>query len=151
MCPCQALRKSEQLGEPVEHVKLELRRGRRDAPDERDLVQRRGQQLGEDRRLARGYGEVAEEARALPVRDRRQDQLVEIAEHVCEGLSLLGRRRGERPPQVARSQARKHWELADALEIAGRPLESRRTVRPEVGAHGRLLAASVSHCSVFAT
>ena len=64
-------------------------------PDERDLVQRRGEQLGEDRRLAPGHGEVAEEARALPVGDRGQDQLVQVAEHVREGLSLArAERRG---------------------------------------------------------
>ena len=28
MCPCQDLREAEQLGEPVQHVELELRRGR---------------------------------------------------------------------------------------------------------------------------
>ncbi len=93
MCPCQPSGRPEQLPYPVDRAQLELGRRRRGAPVERHLVQRRGQQLGEDPRLGRGDGEVREEARVLPVRERGDDQLVEVAQHVRERLALLRRRR----------------------------------------------------------
>jgi hypothetical protein len=96
--------KAEQLPHPVGNPQLELGRGRRGAPHERHLVQRRRDQLREDRRLRRGDREVGEEARALPVRERRQEQLVEVVQHVGKRLGLL-----------ARAHLREHRELADAL------------------------------------
>ena len=68
----QAVRQPEQLREPVERQLLELLQRRRGAPEDPDLVQPGAEQLGEDARLRAGGREVGEEARALPVRDRRQ-------------------------------------------------------------------------------
>ena len=55
-------------------------------------------------------GEVGEEARVLPVRDPRQQHLVEVAQHGRERLALLGRRLraaapGCRPARPARAPA----------------------------------------------
>src|SRR5207244_10379279 len=91
-----AARKAEELGQPVEGHRLELRRGGRGAPDEGDRVERGGEELGEDARL-RGRGrEVREEARVLPVRDPGQEELVEVVEHGRERLGMLRRRGGTR-------------------------------------------------------
>ena len=57
---------------PVEHHALELGGRGRGAPQDRHRVQRRRQQLGEDRRLGGAGGEVGEVARVLPVGDARQ-------------------------------------------------------------------------------
>ena len=84
------------------------------------------EQLGEDAGLRAGVREVREEARALPVRDPRQEHLVEVAEHVRERLGAL-RRRGRQPrAQLARLDLREHGQLAHALEVATRPSRPRR-------------------------
>ena len=53
MWPCQPVGQAEQLRDPVADEPLELGRRRRGAPQERHLVERGGEQLGEDPRLAR--------------------------------------------------------------------------------------------------
>ena len=127
-----AFGEAEQLSHPVCDAQLELRRGRGSAPDERDLVQRRGEQLGQNRRLRRGDGEVGEEARALPVRHGRQEKLVEVAQDVGELLRLLGSRRRQLCRQLAGLDLRKHRQVADPLEVARRPLERGGAVLPEI-------------------
>jgi hypothetical protein len=57
-----------------------------------DLIHRRSEQLGEDPRLRRGHREVREEAGMLPVRERRDDELVDVAQDVHERLAVLRRR-----------------------------------------------------------
>ena len=111
--------------------------GGRRAPDERDLVHRRREQLGEDPRLRRGDREVREEARVLPVRQRGHDQLVEVAQDVGERLGLLRRRHRQLRGQLAGLHLREHRQLADALEIAAPPSRARRR-RPR-GSHSRPL------------
>ena len=133
MCPCQPSGRPSSC-RAQSAAQLELGRRRRGAPEDRDLVQRRRDQLGEDPRLRGGDGEVGEEARVLPVRERRDDQLVEVAEDVRERLAGLGRRDRELRRQLARLDLREHRQLVDALEIAGRPVERRGAVLPE--AHG---------------
>ena len=91
--PVPAARQAEQLREPVQHRHLELGRGRGREPGHVVDVQRRDQELGEDPRLGAGVGEPREEARVVPVREPRQDQLVEVAQERLERLALLGRRR----------------------------------------------------------
>ena len=73
----------------------EARRGSRTAFRRRD-------QLGQDGRLRRARREVGEEARVVPVRDGRQDHLVEVAQDVRELLGLVRRRRRQRARQLAR-------------------------------------------------
>ena len=84
-----------------EHGLLELLQGGRCAPEDADVVERRGEQLGEDARLGAGRREVREEARALPVRDAGQDHAVELVEQARERLALLGRRARQPRPHVA--------------------------------------------------
>ena len=107
----------EQLRQPVDGVRLELGQRRRRAPDEADRVERRRDQLGEDPGLRRAVGEVREEARALPVGRRGNDDLVEVSQHVCEGLPVLGRRRRQAFADVTRLHLCQHGKLADLLEI----------------------------------
>ena len=102
MCPCQP-RAGRAAGPASRAVSssssVQRRRG---APEEADLVERRGEQLGEDAGLGGGVGEVGEEARVLPVRDARQEDLVEVAQHRRERLRLLGRRSGQLRADLAR-------------------------------------------------
>ena len=139
-----AFREAEELAHPVDDAELELGRGGRSAPDERNLVQRRRDQLREDARLRRRDREVREEARVLPVRERGQEQLVEVAEHVGERLGLLGRRRRQLRRQLAGRDLREHRQLGHALEVARRPLERGRAVFPEVAQ--RRFFRSLSSC-----
>ncbi len=92
----KTLGEAEQLAQPVECELLDLRRRRRRAPEHRVHVQCGDEELGEDSGLRAGDGEVAEEARVVPVRDPREDRLVEVAEDRLERLAMLGRR-GRKP------------------------------------------------------
>jgi hypothetical protein len=147
-----ALRQPEQLPHPVDGADLELGRRGGGAPDQRHLVHRRRQQLREDPRLRSRDGEVGEEARMLPVRQRGHDQLVEIAQHVRKRLGLFRRRERQLRGQLAGLHLRKHRQLADALEVSRRPLERCGAVLPEV-AHGRFrrIFSSCFHVRVLTT
>ena len=129
--PCSPARQAEELREPVERHLLQLLESRRRAPEDPDLVQPGDQQLGEDPRLGGGADEVGEEARALPVGQAGQEDVVEIAEDVRERLRLLGRRGGQPRANLAWLDLREHGQLADALEVRGDPLERRRAVLAE--------------------
>ena len=129
---------AEQLREPAHDVLLELGQRRAGPPEDADLVERRRQQLGEDRRLGARVREVGEEPRVLPVRRRRQDQPVHVLEQRRERLRLV-RRRGRQPlAQPARLDLREHRVVADLLEVARRPLDRRLGVVAE--AHLRTFA-----------
>ena len=141
----QAGRQPEQLREPVERHLLELLQRRRGAPEDSDLVQPGDQQLGEDPRLGAGGCEVGEEAGALPVRDRRQEHVVEVAQDRRERLSALGRRRRELRAQLARLDLGEDGKLAHALEVRRDPVEGRGAVVAEahlrsfsISGHGRV-------------
>ena len=67
----------------------------------------------------------------LPVRDARQQHLVEIAEDVGERLGVLGRRGRQPGADVAGRDLRQHRQLADALEVPRRPLQRRGPVLSE--------------------
>ncbi len=127
----QTWRQAEKLREPVECHLLQLLQRRRGAPEDPDLVQPRDQELGQDPRLGGGADEVGEEARALPVGQAGQEDVVEVAEDARERLSLLGRRNGQPRANLARLDLREHRQLADALEIRGDPLERGRAVFPK--------------------
>ena len=141
-------REAEELGDPVEREGLELGGRRRRAPDERDRVERGGEKLREDARLGGAVGEVGEEPRALPVRRSRQQDLVEVAQHVCERLASLRRRRRQATANVARLDLREHGELADLLEVPRSPLERGGSVL----AKGHFRSFSIcGHVRVFST
>ena len=82
----ERLGQAEQLPQPVERHLLELLQRRRGAPEDADLVEPGDQQLGQDPGLGAGRREVGEVARALPVRDPRHQDLVQVAQHGGERL-----------------------------------------------------------------
>ena len=85
------LREAEQVDEPVEHVRLDLRQRRARRPEHPLRAEAGRHELGQDRGR-RGVGrEVGEPARRLPVRDARQDDRVEVAQQRLERLGLLRR------------------------------------------------------------
>ena len=89
--PVEAPRKADQLPHPVEDELLELGGGGRRPPEHRVDVQRGDQELRQDPRLGARDREVGEEARVVPVRDAREEHLVEIAQDGGERLGLPGR------------------------------------------------------------
>jgi hypothetical protein len=129
--PVPAGGKPEQLREPGQGHLLELGRGRRGPPENRDVVERRRQQLGEDPGLRGGGGEVGEEARMLPVRDTRQQELLQIAKDVGEGLRPLRRLGREPSADLARVDPRQDGKLAHPLQVARDPLERGEAVLTE--------------------
>ena len=128
---------AEQLCSPVERQGLELGRRRRCPPQERDRVERRRKQLGQDPGFTGAGREVGEEARALPVRDPGQKDLVEVTQDVGKRLAALGRRRRQARTDIARLDLRQHRQLADTVEVLRRPLERGGAVFPE--RHRRVL------------
>ncbi len=142
---------AEQLREPAQRHLLELLQRRRRAPEEADLVQRRRQQLREDARRRRAVREVREEARALPVRDRGHEHVVEVAQDIREGLALLGRGGREAGAQRAGLDLGEHRQLADPLQVRRGPLQRVRAVASQVD--GRLFRSfSICfHVRVFTT
>jgi len=137
----EALRQAEQVGEPGERHLLELLERGRGAPEDPDLVQRRDEELGEDPRLGGRRREVREVTRALPVRQPRHQDLVEVTEDGRERLRPFGRPLRESGPDRAGLDLRQHRQVAHALEVRRRPLERRGAVVAEV-AHGRSFAIS---------
>ncbi len=141
--------KSEQLPQPVERHLLQLLQGRRGAPEDPHLVERRDQELGQNPRFGRRRGEVGEVARALPMRDPRHQDLVQIAQQCREGLGLVRWRGGKRGPDRPRLDARQDGILPHVLEVARDPVEGGGAVVAE-GAHCRLPAISAQG-RVFST
>ena len=72
---------AKELPQPVERHLLELLQRRRGAPEDADLIQAGRQHVGQDRGLGAGGREVGKEARALPVRQARQQHLLDVAQH----------------------------------------------------------------------
>ena len=87
----------------------------------------------------------------LPVRDRRQDQLVEVREQRGERLAGLGRRLGQPLEQPARLDLREHRQVGDTIEVGRRPLERRRAVAPQVDGRDFLIRSICFHVRVFTT
>ena len=125
-------RQAHELSKPVARQLFQLlQRGRR-PPQDPDLIQAGDEELRENARLGSRHREVGEEARALPVRQARQHDSVEIVEQRLERLGLVGRRGRQRSADRARLDGREHGELADVLEVGRDPLERERAVLPEV-------------------
>ena len=91
------------------------------------------------------HSSVEKDARMLPVRERRQEQLVEVAEDVRERLGLLGRRRRQLRRELAGVHLGEHRQLGHPLEVLRRPLERRGTVPAEVQL-GHRFFRSLSSC-----
>ena len=132
------------VAQPPERDLLELGgRGRR-APQHRLLVERGGQKLREDARLARGNGEVAEEARVVPVGQRRDEHPLEVREDGVERLAMFGGFSGQRPADVAGRHAGQNRVALRPREVFSDPVDERVAVPPEVGGiHGLLVALDV--------
>jgi hypothetical protein len=65
------------------------------------------------------------------VRDARQQDLVEVAQHVREGLAVLGRRGGQLCTDIAGLDLREHGQIADTFEVLRGPLDRGRAVVAE--------------------
>ena len=125
-----------------------LERGRR-APEDPDLVEPGDEELREHAGLRARRREVGEEARALPVREPRQEDVVEIVEHGRERLGLVGRRGGQRRADLAGLDLRQDRELAHAARGTTRPSRARaRRPRGSVAHFAQLRdLAPASACS----
>ena len=135
----------EQVGEPVEHVRLEFGGRRRGRPEHALDAEARGQQVAEDRRAAGVGGKVGEEGRVLPVGDAGQDLLVQVAQHRLERFAVLGWVRRQRGPQRPGRHLRQHRERLDPFVVVGDPVDDAVAVlaelrRVHVRAHARQCA-----------
>ena len=82
------------------------------------------------------------------MRRSRQEDLVEIVQHVGERLASLRWRRRQAAADVARLDLREHGEASDLLEVARRPLERGGSILPE--RHFRSFSIC-GHVRVFST
>ena len=121
----EALRQPEQVDQPVEHVGLELGAGGARRPEHALHPKPGGEKIAEDR----GAGGIGREERIevgrLPVREAGNDDLLDIAQNVLEGLALLGR--SHRQARADRSGLRlaEHRVALDLFHVAGDPLDDR--------------------------
>ena len=122
----------QQVDQPVEHMGLELgARGAR-CPQHALHTEPRGQQVAEDRRARGIRGKVRKEVRRLPVGEAGDDDLVNVAQHVGERLTVLGCRAGQPPADGAGLRAREHRIALDLLHVARNTLDERVPASPEL-------------------
>ena len=146
---------SSSVGQPVEHVRLELGRGGRGGPEHALHAQPGREQVAEDRRPAGVGREVREERRVLPVGDARQQHPVEVAQHaprtarparagaagsaarISPGLTVREHREGLEPlvvvgDPVDRLRARTSGTRPASCDRSRRPVCQGRSVLPVV-------------------
>src|SRR5258706_2434943 len=80
------------LPEPVADDFFQLRERGARLPGQSQDAEARAKHVAKNARELAVGGEIAEEARMLPVRQPRNDDLVHVAENCCERLPVLGRR-----------------------------------------------------------
>ena len=96
---------------------------------QRHRVQGRGDQLGQDPRLRCRHREVREEARVLPVRERGNDQVVEIARDLRTPTIYNAIKHAERLGDVTRfGFSESVWRHFERVE--GFPRGRQRASRP---------------------
>ena len=118
-----ALRQSQQVDQPVEHVGLELGARRARRPDHALHPEPGREQIAQDRGAGGVGREVGVEVGRLPMGEAGEDDLVDVAQHVGEGLALL--RRGARQARADRSRLRlgEHGVLLHLFHVTGNPLD----------------------------
>ncbi len=123
-------RQPQQLRQPVHHQVLQFGGGRGCPPNERHLVERRGDEFGHDSGWRRRRREVRKETRVLPMSDAGKEQ-VQIGQDRVERFGLVGRVRRQRRTYLAGGCRRQHWHVADAVQVAGSPFERLRAFDPQ--------------------
>ena len=79
----------QQPGQPSQNALLDFRQGGRRVPQQSDVVQCRDQRLRQDSRAGTSRGEIAHEARVVPVQHVRQDLPLEVGQNLGLGRWLL--------------------------------------------------------------
>ena len=120
-----ALRQPEQVDQPVEHVGLELGAGRARRPEHALHPEPGREQIAENRGTGGVGREVGVEVRRLPMGNAGEDDLVDVAQQVGEGLAPLGR--GARQARTDRSGLGlgEHGILLHLLHVAGDAFDER--------------------------
>ena len=134
-----ALGKSKHLAPPVETHLFELGQRRTRLPVEPELPQARAHQVAEHGGRQTVGREIAVKARILPVRARRQDQLIEIPADRGELFGGLRWHRRQGRAQGARGVARHHWKFhaRHTLTIVRDPVDELVTGAAKfLGGHG---------------
>ena len=127
-----ALRQPEQVDEPVEHVGFELGAGGARRPQHALDPEPGRQKIAEDRGARGVGGEVGVEVGRLPVGEAGNDDLVEVAQHVREGLALLGRGAGQAAADPAGLRLGEHRVALHLLHVAGDALDDRGPASAEL-------------------
>ena len=149
MTPCQSSGSPVSSRSQLDDDLLDLgQRGRRLPRDAERAEPGRGD-VPEHGRQARVRREPAEEVRALRLGDPRDDDAVEVAQHLLERLRRLRRVRGEAGRHLAGLDLRRHRQVRDAPAVIGDPVDERwrggaellgrhgLTVRTTSSVHGR--------------
>ena len=125
MTPLQALREADHLAQPVGRRLLDLGDRRARLPGEAEDAEPRADVVAEHRGQLGVRGEVAEEARVLPVREPRQHHAIEVTQDGVEALGLV--RRGSRRASRGSSRARPATSRAARRCEPDSPRSSRRS------------------------
>ena len=143
----ERVRQADEAAQPAHHHRLQFGGGWRRAPEHGLLVQCGGDEVGEDSGGAGRNREVRHESRVVPVRHARHQDAVEVGDDGFEILGRVGRRVGQRVPDVARRHSREHGKPLGVLHEAGDPLDHGVAVLAElVGGHVAVAAAGLDVC-----
>ncbi len=125
-------RKPEQLAQPAERDGLELGCRRRCPPEHRLLVERRGEQIGEDARRAAGAREIREEAGVIPVREAGHEHALEVGHDALERLAVFRCGCGKRRGDLARRDAGENGIALGVFEVISDPVDEGVRVATEI-------------------
>ena len=143
----ERVRQADEAAQPAHHHRLQFGGGWRRAPEHGLLVQRGGDEVGEDSGGAGRNREVRHESGVVPVRHARHQDAVEVGDDGFEILGRFGRRLGQRVPDIARRHSREHGKPLGVLHEAGDPLDHGVAVLAElVGRHVAVAAAGLDVC-----
>ena len=121
--PAPGRRKSEHPPQPIGDHLLDFGQRRTRLPGQPEHAQSGADEIAEDPRRRRIAGEIAEEARVLPERQRRQDDCVQIGDHLGEVLRLVRRRRRQCVAHLAGSGRGHDRPLLHAFMVIGQPVD----------------------------
>src|SRR6202034_1236361 len=85
------LRQTQQGPEPVEHMRFQFGAGRAGGPQHALYAKSGRKKIAKNSRAGGVAREVCEKIRGLPVRDSRQNQVLDVLEYLLEGLAACRR------------------------------------------------------------
>jgi len=130
--PEKLLRQTQPLAQPAERDLLQLRGRGPGLPYHVIDVQRGGEHLAQNARARSGDGEVAKEARMVPVSNAGNDKLAKILQDGFHGLAALRPALGQALREISGLDVGEHWIIPDIAHVIGDPIDGLMGRRAEL-------------------